>query len=135
VFTRPDGTPFDAPEQGSPEITTIPKEIAKINFQTLATTAPSTDFAISGDPTPRLAFETGTNNPLLVVYDDPARVVFAQGKEGDVAGRNTGNGVVDATDVVQVRRFVTGLDTPVSNFNEFQRADVAPATTYWMRRT
>ncbi|MEQ1646176.1 MAG: cohesin domain-containing protein, partial [Pyrinomonadaceae bacterium] len=49
------------------------------------------------------------------------------GLEGDVTTRNAGNGTFEATDVVQMRRFVTGLDTPVATHNEYQRADVAPS--------
>ncbi len=51
------------------------------------------------------------------------------GFEGDVAPRNLGDGTVDSTDVTQERRFVTGLDTPDPNTNEFQRADAAPFAT------
>ena len=119
-FSRPEGAP-----EGSG-----PKEIAKINFQTVATpTLPSTDFTIGDNPTTAAITEIGTPNALLGVFVIPARIVFAQGLEGDVATRNAGSGVVDAGDVVQVRRFVTGLDTPVATHNEFQRADTAPAAT------
>ena len=127
VFTRPDGTPLDRSEEGSPELTVTPKEIARINFQTLATALPSTDFVLGDSPTTTAITEAVTNDTLFGLFIEPARVVFAQGKEGDVATRNAGNGTVDATDVVQVRRFVTGLDIPVTTHNEFQRADVAPA--------
>lgn len=40
--------------------------------------------------------------------------------------RFTGDGMVISTDVIQIRRFATGLDTPNGDFNEAQRADCAP---------
>ncbi|MGB4988695.1 MAG: Ig-like domain repeat protein [Pyrinomonadaceae bacterium] len=123
VFTRPDGTPARGPEAAGPN------EIARIDFQTVATGLPSTDFTIGNVPTPGIVLETGTNNLLLAHVLLPMRVVFVQGIEGDVSGRNAGNGVVDAADVVTVRRFVAGLESPVATHNEFQRVDTAPATT------
>jgi hypothetical protein len=122
-FTRPEGTPEEGPEAAGM------KEIAKINFLTVSTNLPSTDFVLGSTPTNTAITETGTGNPLFGLFVEPARVVFAQGIEGDVAGRNAGSGTVDASDVIQVRRFVTGLDTPVLTHNEFQRTDTAPATT------
>jgi hypothetical protein len=123
AFTRPDGAPLEGLEISGP------KEIARINFQTLATTAlPSTDFTFVGAPTVA-AIRNAATDPLAFAVFTPIRVVFAHGIEGDVAGRNAGSGVVDSTDVVQVRNFVTGIHTPVATHNEFQRADTAPAAT------
>jgi len=124
-FARPDGTPLDETEAAGPN------EIAKINFLTVPTpNIPSTDFTspFSGNPTTFSIVETGTGNPLTAVFVTPLRVVFALGNEGDVATRNAGNGINDSGDVVQTRRFVTGLDTPVTTHNEFQRADTSPST-------
>ena len=103
------------------------KEVARINFQSLPNSQPSTPINFVSTPVAGQTFDAA-NNPLLTTYFN-GLIVFAQGLEGDVAGRNAGNGTIDSTDVVQVRRFVTGLDTPVGNFNEFQRADVAPTST------
>ena len=123
VFTRPDGSPLEAPEVAGP------KEIARINFQTaVTTTLPSTDFTIGGSPT-AVRTKDAANNDLLTIFVLPARVVFAQGIEGDVAGRNAGSGMLEAGDVVQTRRFITGLDIPVGTHNEFQRTDTSPAST------
>lgn len=123
-FSRPDGTPLEGLEAAGP------KEIAKINFISVGTNLPSTDFGVpQGTPTAFSIVEKVTNNPLTAVFVTPARVVFAQGIEGDVAGRNAGNGGFEAADVVQMRRFVSGLDTPVATHNEYQRADTAPANT------
>ncbi|MFZ1700807.1 MAG: Ig-like domain repeat protein [Pyrinomonadaceae bacterium] len=104
-----------------------PKEIGVISYQTLATALPSTPINFVSTPVPGTTLD-GDNNPRLTNYIN-GLIVFAQGLEGDVAGRNAGSGVVDAVDVVLVRRFVTHLDTPVLEYNEFQRADSAPATT------
>ncbi|MEQ1646838.1 MAG: Ig-like domain-containing protein, partial [Pyrinomonadaceae bacterium] len=121
VFSRPDGTPLEGPQAIGP------KEIAKINFQTaITTTLPSTDFTLSSTPLTFRINETATANTLTAVFNTPIRIVFAQGREGDVAGRNAGNGGYEAADLVQMRRFISGLDTPVGTHNEFQRADTAP---------
>ncbi len=52
------------------------------------------------------------------------------GFEGDVTPRAAPDGVVLTTDVTQIRRFVTGLDTLNASVNEGQRADCAPRTTF-----
>jgi hypothetical protein len=57
-------------------------------------------------------------------------VVFTGGVESDVATRSTGSGTVLATDVTQMRRFVTGIDLIDPSYNEFQRADAAPVFTF-----
>ena len=52
------------------------------------------------------------------------------GFEGDVIPRSGPDGIVLATDVTQLRRFATGLDTPNPAVNEAQRADCAPRATF-----
>lgn len=52
------------------------------------------------------------------------------GFEGDVSPRPNGDGVVLSTDVVQQRRFATGLDVVNPATNEGQRADCAPRGTF-----
>lgn len=54
-------------------------------------------------------------------------VIFAQGIEGDVAGRINGNGALTSNDVTILRQFVNGSITADNTVNEFQRADVAPS--------
>lgn len=56
----------------------------------------------------------------------PSAFVYSAGLEGDIAARPFGDGLVQTNDVVQARRFVTGLDTVTPGMNEFQRADTAP---------
>jgi choice-of-anchor B domain-containing protein len=51
------------------------------------------------------------------------------GLEGDTAPRPYGNRTLGISDWVQVGRFAVGLDTPSTQFGEFQRADCAPQTT------
>lgn len=81
----------------------------------------------SGFPTSVGAFDTtynGGEDAFVTKIDLPA------GFESDVAPRPNGDGSLLATDITQVRRFVTGLDTPSSNPNEFQRSDTAPRSSF-----
>jgi hypothetical protein len=125
AFSLADGVP----EGQTPETTQTagPKEIARMNFQTLANNQPSTPITFVTTPVNTVVRDAATN-PLLTNFVS-GLIVFAQGNEGDVSNRNAGNGSIDSTDVVQLRRFVTGLDTPVGTHNEFQRADTSPAAT------
>ncbi|MFZ1700296.1 MAG: hypothetical protein WBO10_11115 [Pyrinomonadaceae bacterium] len=52
------------------------------------------------------------------------------GFENDVTPRANGDGIVISGDVIQMRRFATGLDTPSISPNEYQRADSAPRATF-----
>lgn len=52
------------------------------------------------------------------------------GFESDVTPRPSGDNSVISGDVIQMRRFATGLDTPSISPNEFQRADAAPRLTF-----
>lgn len=67
--------------------------------------------------------------PFDVFITKLTSTTSGDGLESDVAPRTTGDGVVLATDVTQMRRFATGLDTPNPAFNETQRADCAPRST------
>lgn len=58
-----------------------------------------------------------------------AMSIVAAGFEGDVAPRPSGDNAMLSTDVTQLRRFVSGLDTPNGTTNEFQRIDCAPRST------
>ncbi len=69
---------------------------------------------------------TPTNTPTATPTGTPTPT--PAGFEGDVAPRPDGDGTVLATDVTQLRRFVTGLDTVNGATNEGQRADCAPRT-------
>ncbi|MBK6725348.1 MAG: right-handed parallel beta-helix repeat-containing protein [Acidobacteria bacterium] len=54
----------------------------------------------------------------------------APGFEADVAPRPNGDGNMLSTDITQMRRFVSGLDTPNPATNEAQRIDCAPRSTF-----
>lgn len=86
-----------------------------------------------GTPTPTptatpTATPTGTPTPTPTMTPT-ATPTPSGGFESDVAPRTSGDGEVITGDVVIVRRFVTGLDTPNETTNEFQRADAAPRTS------
>ncbi len=51
------------------------------------------------------------------------------GIEGDMSPRTSGDGQLLSNDVTQSRRFIVGLDTAAESPNEFQRADIAPASS------
>lgn len=101
--------------------------VVTVTYNTAPTAAPNTPVTFGDAPTLRRTSDSGSN-PLPTVYNN-GMIVFQQGLEADVATRNSGDGSVLPGDVVQVRRFVTALDTPNPAFNEFQRADSAPAGT------
>ncbi|MEQ1643835.1 MAG: S8 family serine peptidase, partial [Pyrinomonadaceae bacterium] len=58
-----------------------------------------------------------------------AMSIVAAGFEGDVAPRPSGDNAMLSPDVTQLRRFVSGLDTPNGTTNELQRIDCAPRST------
>ena len=101
------------------------REVAKVNFQSLPTGLASTPLTVGDTPTARQILGA-SNNPLPSTFTGGV-VVFAQGIEGDLAGRNTGDGQLLAGDVTIERQFVVGTLTPNPAFNEFQRADISPA--------
>ena len=80
---------------------------------------------------------TPTNTPTATPTSTPTSTPTATptpgggaGFEGDVAPRPAGDGGMNSTDVIQLRRFATGLDTINPAVNEFQRADCAPRGTF-----
>ncbi|MEQ1645057.1 MAG: hypothetical protein ABL959_16525, partial [Pyrinomonadaceae bacterium] len=90
---------------------------------TIAPTATPTNTPTA---TPTIApTATPTNTPTAT----PTPVGGA-GFEGDIAPRPSGDGAMTTTDVVQTRRFATGLDTINPAVNELQRADCAPRATF-----
>ncbi|MBK6723597.1 MAG: hypothetical protein IPG58_10115 [Acidobacteria bacterium] len=104
------------------------REIANVTFQTnIGFAPPNAALTFSTTPTAQ-SVRDAANNELQKTFTN-GFVVFVDGVESDVAGRNTGNGTVASTDVVQVRRFVANLDQVDPAFNEFQRADAAPLGT------
>jgi len=55
--------------------------------------------------------------------------VISRGGEVNVSGRYSGDGVLLANDIVAIRHLVVGNLLPHPLYNEFQRADSAPAVT------
>lgn len=72
---------------------------------------------------------TPTNTPTSTPTATPTASPTPAGFEADVAPRPNGDGAVLAGDVVQVRRFVVGLDVPSTTGTEFQRGDSSPFST------
>jgi hypothetical protein len=113
-----------------------PREVARIMLTSFATNLPNTPINFGDNPVVKIVRDAA-NDPLPSGYLN-GLVIFAQGLEGDVTPRapqrrvtgealgSAGDGVVDATDVVEVRRFVVGLDMPNLTVDEFQRADTSP---------
>lgn len=71
----------------------------------------STKIVVAGQP---FTITQGTNTSL----------------EGDVSPRPEGDGLALSTDVTQMRRFVSGLDSLNPATTEFQRADCGPRSTF-----
>ena len=103
------------------------REIAKVTFQTLATGVSNAPVTFGDSPRPR-SIRDASNNPLSSTYTN-GFIVFSQGLEGDIAPRPTGDGQLQANDVVIERQFVVGSLIPDPAFNEFQRADTSPSAT------
>ncbi|MEQ1643081.1 MAG: choice-of-anchor Q domain-containing protein [Pyrinomonadaceae bacterium] len=124
---------YDQRGVGFPRVVDLPgisnaregSDIGAYEAQTIPTTGTPT---ITPTPTPT---NTPTATPTLTPTGTPTPTPTAtpRGFEADVSPRQDGNGTVLATDVTQVRRFATGLDTPFILPNELQRADSAPRST------
>ncbi|MEQ1923641.1 MAG: hypothetical protein ABL952_14130, partial [Pyrinomonadaceae bacterium] len=76
-----------------------------------------------------LTTPTPTQTPTLTPTATPTATPTPVGFEADVAPRSNGDGAILSTDVTQIRRFVSGLDMPSTEPNEFQRTDSAPRST------
>lgn len=103
------------PTAGTPTPTNTPT-VTPTNTPT-ATPTNTPTATPTGTPT---ATPTSTPSASPTVTPTPGA-----GFEGDVAPRPNGDGGVNSTDVVQLRRFATGLDVPNPG-SEFARADCAP---------
>ena len=87
--------------------------------------AQATVNSAGGTPSPTPT-ATPTSTPTSTPTATPTATPTPAGLESDVAPRQSGDGAVLSNDVVQIRRFVVGLDIPNTSPNEFQRADSAP---------
>lgn len=104
------------------------REVVRVRFRSHGNISVSNSLITFGDaPMVKSSWDVDAN-PLATTYTDGA-VVFARGMESDVGGRFTGDGELHTNDLVLVRNFVVANAMPHELFNEFQRADAAPAVT------
>jgi hypothetical protein len=90
-----------------------------------------TQIALGNSPISRSISDAFGNTLTEVSYADGAVTIALPGSTGfeaDVAPRPNGDNAVSSTDVIQLRRFVTLLDTVTPG--ELQRADAAPRATF-----
>jgi hypothetical protein len=118
VFAQPTNSTIPAGDQ----------ELVTITFDTFPTAALNTPITFGDVPVIREVSNINAD-ALSAQYAD-GTIAFAQGFEADVVTRPTGNGAVTVADVTQVGRFSAGLDAFNGNYNEFQRADSAPRSTF-----
>ncbi len=130
----PTNTPTATPT-GSPTVTPTNTPTATPTSTPTATptnTPTSTPTATPTNSPTATPTVTPTVSPTATPTSTPTGTPTATptpGFEGDIAPRPLGDGIVLTGDVVQMRRFATGLDTPNPLTNELQRADVAPRAT------
>ena len=111
-------------------LSTGQKQIARINFPSVPTSLQNTRVVFGDQPVGRAVRDSG-NNLLQTAYSD-GYVIFVQGKEGDVACStpcSSGDGTVQANDVIKLRRLAVGLESIDLLSNEFQRADTSPGAS------
>lgn len=114
----PTGTPTATPTSTP---TTTPTDTPTATPTATPTVTPTVTPTATPTATPTVK-PTATSTPT-------ATPTPGAGFEGDVATRPNGDGILVSNDVVQARRFATGLDVPSIDPNEFQRADSAPLST------
>lgn len=86
-------------------------------------------FALDGTIGQSAAGNALSGSPFAVTsgfWTFTSAVPEALGFEADIAGRPSGDSLFKSDDLIQLRRFLNGADTPDSASNEFQRADSAP---------
>ncbi|HWY78102.1 MAG TPA: LamG-like jellyroll fold domain-containing protein [Verrucomicrobiae bacterium] len=104
------------------------RELAEVRFFVAPVTNINVVAVSFGDqPTPRQV-SSPLPSFLSAAYINGSIVIPPLGVEGDVFPIPNGDGSVGAIDVVEMGRFVAGLDV-ITNASEFQRADCAPRDT------
>ena len=106
------------------------RSIVKVTFQTIAVEPPN---AQVGFATGGRSVTDASNNQLFASYSPPGQVVFANGVEGDVwhtalATPGSGDGTVDALDVIREAQLIANRGLLDNTVNEFQRADASDFT-------
>ena len=103
------------------------RQLVVLSFQASTALTQDTNTTVGfGDQPVFREFSSAQAQPLPITYVPGTVSIQAEGYEGDVAPRPSGDGRLTAIDWVQEGRFVAGLDTP-ANGSEFMRADCAPA--------
>lgn len=108
------------------------REVVRITFN-VAANAPNgqTPITFGDQPIPR-SLSDALGNTITASYSNGVVSIGppgAAGFEADVAPRPNGDNGINATDVIQMRRFATTLDVPDPLTNERQRADSSPRAT------
>ena len=119
----PTATPTPTPTPTA-TLTPTPNPTATPTPTATATPTPTPTATPTATPTPT-ATATPTGTPTPVPTPVPG-----QGLEADISTRTTGDSSLLSNDVIQLRRFVVGLDVPTNAVNEFQRADIAPVNSF-----
>lgn len=123
--------PIELPANPKIQAVAINDPLSGISAEAKNTSEYSPCFAATyaGTPTPTPT-STPTTTPTATPTSTPTATPSpSSGFEGDVSPRPQGDGVMNSTDVIQIRRFASALDTPNPAFNEAQRADCAPRAT------
>ena len=129
---------FNASGGGTPTPTATPTNTPTATPTSTPTVTPTSTPTATPTNTPTATptntpTPTPTNTPTATPTSTPTATPTVSpsptpaGWEGDVSPRPLGNGLVDSTDVIELRRFATGLDVP--DAAEAQRADSAPLAT------
>jgi len=103
---------------GAQNVTTNASGNAVINFTT--TTPVPNGNTVSATATDLTTFDTSEFSRAVTASSGGG------GFEADISPRPNGDNLVQSDDVVQIRRFLNGTDTPSTTPNEFQRADSSP---------
>jgi FG-GAP-like repeat/Immunoglobulin domain/IPT/TIG domain/Immunoglobulin I-set domain len=103
------------------------REAVQITFNTpllLGTQSVTTAIVFTNTPITTKLSDVGAQ-ALPAAFANGAVTLVTSDLEGDATPRPVGDRSLDIFDLVQVGRFVAGLDSP-TNASEFQRADCAP---------
>ncbi len=106
------------------------RQVAVVTFTVASGTSASSTFLNFGNTPVVRQISSMDAQSLSAVYQGCSAITITHGFEADVTPRPGGknNGTIDVNDWVQVCRFASTLDIPVSG-SEFQRADCAPRQT------
>ena len=113
---------------GSLNVTTNASGDATINFGAIPVLSVGQFITATATAVGGSAQSIGDTSEISAATAVTATMNAAPGIEGDVSPRPNGDGVVDASDIQEIRRFAVGTDLPFQS-NEFQRADDSPRSS------